>query len=289
MWHCESGGYGGKIDKDDADWDIKVDNPSTEDGKCPHFETEVRVMLSERAYAQTASLCSKYQELEWMAGLLGKIEDSEDKDKKRLINITVDRLILFEQEVTGSTVELTKKGNEDMSRVRTIGWIHSHNTMGVFLSSVDMATAGFSTISICVNNKLEFFAKYTLKLPCETYAYIQAEVLTKPKRDEKILKLADKLISEKKSIVISYNNDIPEYGGRYHYSITVCHVCDEVISNKMVDIVYGKPVCEKCKNQYYYYLENQGRSSHVATKLCPVCGLEECMCESIERAVKASS
>lgn len=74
-----------------------------------------------------------------MAGLIGTITKE---------GVYIEELKVFEQEVSGAYVEYTDKGNEEMAKTKTIGWIHSHNKMGTFFSVTDVNTSGFNIVSI---------------------------------------------------------------------------------------------------------------------------------------------
>ena len=109
--------------------------------------------------------------------------------------ITIQQIKLFEQEVTSVTTELTDKGNEQMANEKLIGWVHSHNTMSVFLSSVDTETANFNALSLVVNNKMEFFAKAQDTLPCGKKALLETIVILETNEDKEIETESEKLIS----------------------------------------------------------------------------------------------
>lgn len=131
--------------------------------ECPEMNKEEReIHISQKATQQIQALCKEYKELEWMGGIIGTIPENEEEP------IIIQEIKVFEQEVTGITVEYTDKGNEEMAKTQNlIGWIHSHNDMTVFFSNTDVETCKFNKISIVVNNKLEMKAVQTITLPCK--------------------------------------------------------------------------------------------------------------------------
>jgi|TARA_R100000501_G_C2592098_1_gene91778 proteasome lid subunit RPN8/RPN11 len=266
------------------DWDFDVGDNVIKDGKCPCTTQKVKIVLSKKSLSQIKSLCRKYPQLEWMATLIGKQEDNY---------MLVDEIQIFEQEVSGSTCELTDKGNEDMAKTENIGWIHSHNTMDVFLSSTDVDTANFNGISLCVNNKLEFDGKIRKLLPCGVYALLDVELETEIDEDEEITSLADELISVRATNVVRTsvaNNEL-----------NFCALCERKVSKKKSVEMNGCIVHKKCFNKYERQFDRGERTSGAVLSdqeyiddyltQCDDCEeiMANCQCYNHDRAMRADS
>jgi len=155
----------------------------------------------------------------------------------------------FEQEVTPTTCEFTDKGNEDMARQKNIGWIHSHNTMDVFLSGTDVETATSSGLSLCVNNELDFHGKLKTKLPCGFDALIDVKVEIQINEDSDITQLADELVTRKQGYVVK------DEGAKVNF---LCRICDTKVSKKKGTLLNGQVVHKKCLKKYGKEFEESG-------------------------------
>ena len=184
-------------------WTLK-ENPMVmkpEDVKFSFIEEEESILLTKNVEQKVRYLLKKYENLEWMAALLGK----QDKDGTWI----AEDIYIMEQEITGGHVEPTTKGNKEISELKKcIGWIHSHNTMSAFFSATDWETAESFNVSMCVNNKLDFFAACLRKVDCpgtnadgkkvikQMTTYLETFVLSKGDQT-KIDKACEEKISEK--------------------------------------------------------------------------------------------
>ena len=144
-------------------WEINNKDRVVSDS-CPEIKNSGKtVVLSHVVLGKIITLLNKYPNLEWGAYLVGEEKGDE---------CIVEDIILMKQEVTGTTVEFVE---EDFPE-KCIGWLHSHNTMNVFLSGTDEATAMQYKITLVVNNKLEFECKIKQELPCGRIALCSADV-----------------------------------------------------------------------------------------------------------------
>jgi hypothetical protein len=142
------------------------------------LETGTAVIMSATAERKINALLSAYHKLEWSVGLVGRY----DKDMEAYF---VQDVVVCEQEVSGTTVELTPQGNRALAKVQgLIGWCHSHNDMNSFHSSTDLGTTATFGLGMTVNNKHEFDVKIRKDLSIgisvlvEGRVYRESEVLT---------------------------------------------------------------------------------------------------------------
>lgn len=205
------------------DWAFEG-NDCIEDGKCPEMSRKIKVILSKKTQEQIKTLLRMFPNLEWMGALIGK--EVTPKEEYYIENIKI-----FEQKVNGASVELTDKGNEEKARTLNIGWIHSHNSMGAFLSSTDIMTAKQNIISIVVNNKLEFDGRCKIKVSClgGKDALLPIEILYQVENDKETEELANALIIRE------------EYKSNYFYEK------DDNEADRMVGILFEQ--CLSCNNQ----------------------------------------
>ena len=259
-------------------WDVDV-KPLAEECKCS-AESKTKIVVSEKTLRQIKTLCSKFPDLEWMAELVGKQEDDG--------SYVVDELQLFEQEVMGASVEYTSKGNVDKSKIASLGWIHSHNKMGAFLSGTDIKTASFSLISLVVNNEMQFGGKIKKTMPCGEQVLKDVEVFTEFGLDDDIAAKADELI--RKSTYITYGKDYGGYknlegenwkiGGEAEY----CLLCERKVGKKHKKVAAGK-IHNKCYERYVAGGNDPQMQELIDDYyLCEDCGMYEvdCNCEKEE-------
>lgn len=244
------------------EWEIKETKKNCHEIKCPETEKIRKTLrIEKKAENQIKTLLNKYPNLEWMAAIKGKTQNETS---------TIKEIKIFEQKVTGATVELTDKGNEDMNKEpEVIGWIHSHNNMGVFTSGTDLSTANWNKITLVVNNKGEMIAKEQTKLPCGNNALTEMKIeLETNEKDEQIEKEAEQLIKEKTYKPTNYyqtKTTIKE-GGKGE----TCSLCDMIIKKNKHAIeddefgwVHRRCLQEialninKAKDGYIYYDEDQ--------------------------------
>jgi hypothetical protein len=111
------------------------------------------VILSGLAEKKINALLSSYRKLEWTVGLVGRYD-------REMEAYFVQDVVVCEQEVSGTSVELTKEGNKELAKIRNIiGWCHSHNEMDSFHSSTDLGTTATFGLGMTVNNKRKFDVK----------------------------------------------------------------------------------------------------------------------------------
>lgn len=175
----------------DNEWKIKSTKPKE--------SRNIRCLIKEKAVKQIKSLCHEYEELEWIAGLEGEIREKE---------IIITNIKLFEQEVQGAFCEFTNDGSEEMAKSKCIGWIHSHNKMGVFFSGQDEETCKFNKVSIVVNNDLNAVGKYRMRILETVDAYADLDIFYETKNQIDLKKLKEELTEkinkslEKKKVTI---------------------------------------------------------------------------------------
>lgn len=253
--------------------------------KTEEIKESIECLIEKKAEKQIKALCEQYKDLEWLAGLIG-YEDQE--------GIRITEIILFEQEVSGAYVELTNKGSEDMAKTKTIGWIHSHNKMGVFFSGTDIKTSSFNQVSLVVNNKFEIIGRTIIKTIWDKKVFVPLGIFTEKeeKEEEPIIKEAKSLIKEKTiPTTITFderkdknNHKITEYeyktisykeedvDEKYKQGRRIiCEICDRPINPKKLIVHEGIPFHETCLDR----LEEEG-------KKCERCGkrTEKCECEN---------
>jgi len=258
-----------------TEWDVE-EKELVEDGECKCCKDRaIKVVLSDKARNQIKTLVDMHQSLEWFAALIGK----EDIDND---TVDIEEIKLFEQEVTGSSVELTDSGNEEMAKIANIGWIHSHNTMDVFFSGTDITTAGMNSISLCVNNKLEFHGKAKRLLPCGDYALLDVEIEYDCVEDGDIKVEAEELISERKFEVVS------DHSGIDCDADDICMYCTQKVGKKRVPLKHGV-VHQKCYDEYKLELEEDLASEEEGGQydswfgFCRSCGYSDNVCECKDR------
>jgi len=138
--------------------------------ECPECTSENNtILIMNTALDKIKTLISEYKDLEWGAGLIGRYENG---------TWIVEDIVVPEQEVGATTVELTDAGNIELAKTpNVIGWTHSHNTMNAFHSSMDDANCKMYNISVTVNNALEYHALVRKKLSCGKIAMVEGDVL----------------------------------------------------------------------------------------------------------------
>lgn len=207
---------------------------------CPESEKEKKTIhITEKAVNQIRTLLEKYEKLEWMAALIGT--ETEEKT-------TIEEIKIYEQEVSKCSVVLTREGNKQMNKEKnTIGWIHSHNEMGVFTSTTDLETAEWNKLTIVVNNKLEILAKKIIKLPCGRKTIIECKVEKITEKDKEIEKQADELIKER-IYTYNYENTNSIYYKKGEDVESSCGICGMKMNWKkaVYDWGYGTKVHKKC-------------------------------------------
>jgi len=213
-----------------------------DDGKCPCATKKVKVVMSQESFDQCRILCEEYPELEWMAALIG--QETKDGD-----TVYVQELKLMEQEVSGSTVELTDEGNVQFANTKNVGWIHSHNTMDVFLSPTDIKTAGQSRLSLCVNNAMKICGRARRSMGCGYDMLLDVNIQIHTDIDKKyredFVKVAKEMIKK----------DDTKTG--YHYSGTgvqveadECVCCYQKVGKGGMTLMEGGKLHKKCKDDY---------------------------------------
>lgn len=167
-------------------------------GKCPHKGTKKEILIKENVLEQIRTLTEEVSETEWMAILQG--DEKEDK-------ITITGLYIPEQETQKGHIEVTPKGSIEAQEVpNKIGWIHSHNNMGVFFSTNDIETASQNKVSIVVNNKLEAKALTIDTKPCGTNMLEETPVKAeRTQKDTNLIKAIKEKIKEKAKEVITWD------------------------------------------------------------------------------------
>ncbi len=200
-------------------WEIR-DKCKVVIDKCPELSDEGKcVVLSCEVLGKVITLLNKYPELEWGAYMVG--EEKEDM-------YLVTDIVLMKQEVTGSTVEFI----EDNFPENCIGWIHSHNSMEVFLSKTDENTAVMYNVTVVVNNKLEFACKVREQLPCGRIALVPSSVKIQGAEID-TSNIIEKNIVER--IVINRENRL--------FPDIFCAVCGQRLSKKKIKLEW----CERCE------------------------------------------
>lgn len=180
------------------------ENMKTCDGKCPHKEEKKTIIIKERAANQIKTLTRRVSKLEWMAILQG-----EDKGKE----IIIESLEIPEQEAQIGHIEVTKEGSKQAQEVeKKIGWIHSHNSGGVFFSRNDLETASQHKVSIVVNNSHEAKAIVKTRKPCGEEMLEEANIVTETMEEEELVKKIEERIKEKKQTNMTERYEWNGYG-----------------------------------------------------------------------------
>lgn len=185
------------------DWEFK-ENTREHDGKCVNCKVDEIIIITKKAERQIRTLTKHIRYKEWMAILVGR------KEKNAYI---IEEMILPEQETQMSHIEVTKDGSIEAQEIENkIGWIHSHNNMGVFFSQNDLETASQQKISIVVNNKLEMKAIIKIQRPCGAESLEEIDITTENREedDEETLKMIKEKVREKKE-----QKTMQDYGFEY--------------------------------------------------------------------------
>ena len=230
-----------KWNKMSTEW---IDEPIEviRDGKCPCVNMTHEVDIEKKAYIQIVTLCQKYPKLEWIAGIEGY-----QTDEKTIIK----SIILFEQKVTSSHCEYTPEGQIEKAKVKLVGWIHSHNNMDVFFSEEDYKTASQNSLSLCVNNRLQFFGKYLIKSKCGYLALVNIKITCQLEIDHDIIAQAEKLI--KKDVIEYTLMSDSNQNGDYNE----CIYCQKVVALKnIVRLDMGQVAHKKCHRYSWYSTSN---------------------------------
>ena len=180
------------------EWEIA--EVCTED--CP--EKKAKIVLSEKAQKQIKTLLRKYPEQEWLAGLRGVETES---------GFQIDSIFLVEQVNTSVKTDPTPAGAVELNK--GIGWIHSHNKMGVFFSEDDRTTALNYPVSIVVNNAEDYTGKIKRQMSCGRTLMLESGVFLQYSDDEDLLKQTEELIQKKESFSVhDFCYDSPKKKGK---------------------------------------------------------------------------
>lgn len=226
----------------------------TTDDSCVYIkDSNPEIVISTTAEAQIKTLLEKFKDLEWMAGMVGTQEN---------YNFFVDKIVLFEQEVSSGHVELTSKGNKEAGLTKLLGMIHSHNSMSAFHSGPDLVNDKNYSVCMVVDNDLKMDAKAVILLPCGKRALVDCDSSLESEQfapDEDILKQAEGLIKQKVYVKTDYEKD-REYGYTRDDQST-CMVCSQVINRAKG--VY----CNVCGNIVHKGCAEMTTMGHIC-KLC---------------------
>jgi len=111
-----------------------------------------KITISQMVYFKAMFITTLDLTREWYGMLVGKVELSPNPNNPLVNNvkISVDDLLIPEQQVSGSDVRIEQESNQALftdailtklaaNNQRIVGWIHSHGCMGVFLSGTDLS------------------------------------------------------------------------------------------------------------------------------------------------------
>lgn len=265
-------------------WNASNDNNVWTIKETPEIQETIECLIEKRAEKQIKALCKQYEDLEWLAGLIG-YEDEE--------GIRITEIKLFEQEVSGGYVELTNKGSEEMAKTKTIGWIHSHNKMGVFFSSTDVKTSSFNQVSIVVNNKFEITGRTILKTTWGKQIFVPLTIYTEREDTETdpIIKEAEEMIKKKGYNTKITFNEKREYKKSKWYekenisfdekdvdeqfkdkNKIICAICNNPITMKRLVVDESIPYHDTCYDDFEEEMQ----------EVCTKCGYLKNTCECDE-------
>lgn len=137
------------------------------------------VKISEEFVKKCDYLCKKISKLEWSGVLFYELLNQNSKDLSDLV-FEVKDIYLLDIGTAGSTSYEEKNDDAYLDYLMTVpdtwqrGSIHSHNSMNVFFSSIDISDLAIFAdglnmyLSLVVNNKLEFDARITHKCRAKT-------------------------------------------------------------------------------------------------------------------------
>ena len=205
---------------------------STECNICPETKSELKIQISKSVITKIKTLCAKFPDLEWMGGVYGNVVEDY---------FLVTGIIVYDQEVSGSTVELTDQGTIDMNYDKNIkGWIHSHNKMEVFFSETDIGTANWNKLSLIVNNKMEIIGKTLAKLTCGREMLVNCKIEIENEIDEGFYEKIKGLITDKITKIKNL------YPANVSYQ-EICAGCKRIVSGKKKAYsYYGEVYHKKC-------------------------------------------
>jgi len=251
-----------------------------------------KVLLSQVVDEKSCALCNAYQNLEWMAVLIGKSEVVGDEHL-----YYAEDIVVIDQEVGSATVKATDKGNKTISELKNvIGWIHSHNKMDSFQSGTDHDTGYNFELTITTNNNSEYTGVARTKANIlgkdyEISMKLDIEVEYEPKYEDFIVE-AKKLINEE-----TYQRTMTQYPNAYgvyedNYTVygakktkqtkiseldNVCVICDMPVSK------HKKVRCSICHDVMHKKCYNKsGVKSTDGQVVCPYCASQDFMEEQID-------
>lgn len=238
----------------------KLENKTICDGKCKHarIDTE-KVIVMKEVMKVIRTLIAELPNLEWMCMLQG-IKEGD--------TYLVNGITIPEQEVTSSHVEFTSEGDKQAQETRNIGWIHSHNNMGAFLSNDDMSTASQNEITIVINNKFETKSVVTKKLPCGEKAIVDIMLIMEQEADEETIEIIKRNIKEKKYVQTNNFRTITDY-------------TNKEFSNSERPKGMSKKEFKRRKREQEAILKEHGiQTSNYYTDMIQVC--QWCKCDILE-------
>jgi hypothetical protein len=188
-----------------------------------------------RIHSKIAELSAHLSALEWGGYLVGKVTETGD--------YVVTDLLIPEQEVGMASFIVTKPLNHP----DIIGTVHSHNTMGAFLSTTDETHIGGNhvvTLVYSTRGAGEYKAQFKCTLECGASMLVDANVTLEIPRTggtNNFITEADKRITKKVYPVVTYYQN--NYQGALQYS---CSICKLEIPFEEATWVKGHVMCPEC-------------------------------------------
>lgn len=150
----------------ETEWTTKEgsenEDDEVENGKCP-YSKEQEVFFDVGVWQKIQELTRQVDD-EWIGYLIGEFKDM----KARITDLAIP-----EQYVSGASCE-SLEGDPPKG---TVGWVHSHDDMGVFYSGTDDVTNQQHFISLVVNKKSEYKLTAMMRLPCKAKIQVPAKLI----------------------------------------------------------------------------------------------------------------
>jgi proteasome lid subunit RPN8/RPN11 len=130
----------------------------------------MKLIFSKQLKGQLKEMQRLYRDLEWGGYIIGQI----DKENGM---ISCDYIYMPDQDVTGATVTFDPKFDDvnKLAELNQIGWLHSHNSMGVTPSGQDHSQNAIfvnewgRNLMVIVNNREELGLIYQEKIGSDIY------------------------------------------------------------------------------------------------------------------------
>lgn len=233
------------------------------------LESGTVVILSSMAEKKINALLTSYKKLEWTVGLIGRFD-------REMEAYFVQDVIVCEQEVSSTSVELTVAGNKELAKVKNlIGWCHSHNDMNSFHSGTDISTTSTFGLGMTVNNKRQYDVKIRKDLSIGLSVLVEGVVV----RENDVLSDVMEWVEDAKTKIKERTfAKTTNYGYGFNRKT---FGCEEAYESELDDL--EEDTCTWCQNMLP---KSKGKRG-----FCQMCGIElhkKCMRQISEEGALCS-